>query len=97
MIDPERQDAALLRLLLRCSDVAERNKGGADLRAFRLSAEELRTLQALSYGVGSQGAADLTGYTLEGVKSHTKQARRILGAKNTTHACCQAVRLGLIR
>ena len=34
---------------------------------------------------------------MEGIKSHVKKARRVLGAKNTTEACCKALRLRLIR
>lgn len=62
-----------------------------------LSASEARVLEALSHGVGQQGAADILGLSASTVNSHMKSISRKLAAKNTTHACCQALRLGLIR
>ena len=66
------------------------------LQRENLSAAELRTLEAMSRGVGIRGAADLVGYSTYTVQDHLVQARRVLQAKNTTHAVAEALRRGLI-
>lgn len=40
--------------------------------------------------------ADVLGLAVETVKTHMKRARRKLQAKNTAHACSEALRRGLI-
>ena len=62
-----------------------------------LDRRELRVLECLSHGMGRQGAADSLGLTLEMVKYSLLESRRVLRAKDVTHACCEALRQGLIR
>jgi DNA-binding NarL/FixJ family response regulator len=62
-----------------------------------LTPTQVRVLEALSRGLGDNGAADVLGVTTESVKTSSQLARRKLKAKNTTHACCEALRQGLIR
>ena len=66
-------------------------------RSSELSAIETRVVEALSHGVGQRGAAEILGMSPFTVNSHMKRISPKLGAKNTTHACCEALRLGLIR
>ena len=61
-----------------------------------VSAAELRTLELVSHGVGVDGAADLAYVSANTIRSQLLSARRKLRAKNTTHACCLALRQGLI-
>lgn len=87
MPDPDRRDEALLRCLV-------------DVHSYEpelLTPAQTRVLGALSHGLGDRGAADLLGVTVESVKEAAKLARRKLQARNTTHACCEALRRGLIR
>jgi DNA-binding CsgD family transcriptional regulator len=58
---------------------------------------ELRALEATSYGLTSEMVGDLLGISPETVKRQLSSARYRLRAKNTTHACCEALRRGLIR
>lgn len=62
-----------------------------------LSESELRVLEAFSRGMTAEMAAELLGVSPETVKTQVKSARYRLRAKNTTHACCEALRLGLIK
>lgn len=62
-----------------------------------LSPAELRVLEAASYGLEASMIADLYGISFFTVNDHLKAARVKLRAKNTTHACCVAVRQGVIR
>jgi DNA-binding CsgD family transcriptional regulator len=64
---------------------------------YTLTPAERRALEASSRGLTNQMIADLYGISSETVKMQLKSARFRLQAKNTTHACCQALRLGLIR
>jgi DNA-binding CsgD family transcriptional regulator len=57
---------------------------------------EVRVLQAVSVGLGYDGAADVLGVGVETVKTHLLHARRKLQAKNTTHAVAEALRQHLI-
>jgi DNA-binding CsgD family transcriptional regulator len=57
---------------------------------------ELAVLRCLSRGMTAQMAADANFFALDTVKTHLKGARYRLRAKNTTHACCEAIRRGLI-
>jgi DNA-binding NarL/FixJ family response regulator len=86
--DPDRRDDALIRCL---TDVYAYEPPDA------LTPQEVRVIGALSHGLGDNGAADTLGLSFESVKLSSKLARRKLRAKNTTHACCEALRQGLIR
>ncbi len=57
---------------------------------------ELDVLIAFSRGLSYPAVAEVLGRGLETVKSQAKQARFLLRAKNTTEACCEAIRRGLI-
>jgi DNA-binding CsgD family transcriptional regulator len=83
--DPDRRVAALARLAERMAR-PER----------ALTAMEVRCLQVLSHGSGNEAGAVLLGIGVEAFKDHTKRARRVLKAKDSTHAVAQALRLGLI-
>jgi LuxR family transcriptional regulator len=61
-----------------------------------LTPQQARTLEAMSRGLNREEAADVLGITVESVKTHLRLARRALRAKTTTHACCEALRRGLI-
>lgn len=63
----------------------------------RLTPSELRALEAVSRGMTGEMAAELLGVAFETIQSQLKSARYRLRAKNTTHACCEAIRRGLIR
>jgi DNA-binding NarL/FixJ family response regulator len=86
--DPDRRHDALVRCLV-------------DVHSYEppdlLTPTQVRVLGALSHGLGYRGAADLLGVTVESVKTSSTLARRKLKARNTTHACCVAIREGLIR
>lgn len=86
--DGDRRDDALIRALC---DVYQ----AEDTRLIQPS--QTRVLEALSHGSDANGAAEILGLSAFTVREHTKNARRALRAKNTTHACCEAIRLGLIR
>lgn len=79
----------MMRLLIRCAAQPEPRE--------YLTPRETQVIEALSHGLDSEGAADLLGIGLETVKTLTRRARRALRAKNTTHACCEALRQGLIQ
>ncbi len=85
--DRDRRSDALLRCLI---DVHQHEPPDA------LTPNQARVLEALSRGLGDKGAADLLGVTIESIKTSSQLARRKLKAKNTTHACCEALRRGLI-
>jgi len=85
--DLDRRAAALERLA--------RDVSGPE-RDCNLRPSELRVLEALSHGLGRSGAVEVTGYTLETVKDLLKRSKRVLGAKDTTHAVAEALRRGLI-
>jgi DNA-binding CsgD family transcriptional regulator len=86
--DPDRRDEALGRLAGRIATQQERGD---------LTPTEARVLEARSRGLGNIGAAALLGLSVPAVEAHVKLARRILRAKDTPHACCEALRRGLIR
>lgn len=69
----------------------------APARVGLLMPSEARVLEAASRGLTAEMTADMLGVAYETVKTELKSARRRLRAKNTTHACCEAIRLGLIR
>ena len=61
-----------------------------------LTAMETRCLLVLSHGAGISGGAALLGISYYSFRDHTTRARRILGAKDTTHAVAEALRRGII-
>lgn len=61
-----------------------------------LSVAELEALTAVSNGLTSRMAGELLIKEEETIRSQLKAARMKLRAKNTTHACCMAIRQGLI-
>lgn len=85
--DPDRRDDALIRLAC-----AVHSSGKPDL-----TPTQLRCIEAASHGLDARGIGEVIGAQATTVKTHLKLARRLLRAKNTTHACCEALRLGLIR
>lgn len=87
--DPDRRDAALLHCLIDVHSTPEPRSS--------LTLRERQVLEALSRGMGNDGTADLLGIGVETVKTRTMHARWALRAKNTTHACCEALRRGLIQ
>lgn len=86
--DPDLRDDALERLAARVAVQPDKAT---------LTDAEKRVLEAVSHGLGGQGAADALGIGFETVKDRLKQARRALAAKDTTHAACEAIRQGLIQ
>jgi DNA-binding NarL/FixJ family response regulator len=60
-----------------------------------LSERELQILHCASIGLTTEHIADLLFLAQTTVKDHLKRARYVLRAKNTTHACCLAIRQGL--
>lgn len=85
--DPDRREAALLRLADRLAKPD---------RELLLSSMDLRCLEGMSHGLGRKGTAQVLGIGEETVADHLTRARRTLQAKDTTHACCEAIRQGLI-
>jgi DNA-binding NarL/FixJ family response regulator len=84
--DPDRRDDALLRCAI---DVASDDHEA-------LTPGQRKVLEAVSHGLGNQGAADALGLSIDSVKTQLQLASRSLAAKNATHACCIALRRGLI-
>ncbi len=60
-----------------------------------LSDRELQVLKCASVGLEYEHIGELLFISLATVKHHLKSARYRLKAKNTTHACCLALRQGL--
>ena len=79
----------MLRLLIRMAATPDYREN--------LTERECQVLTAMSYGMERKDAAALLGISLETVKTRLDHARRALRAKNTTHACCEALRRGLIQ
>jgi DNA-binding NarL/FixJ family response regulator len=95
--DPDRRDGAQARIARRMNGLHPFPERGRHCPVkLEPSATELRVLQAMSYGLGRQGAADVCGVSLNTVMTQLQSARAKLRAKNTTHACCEALRQGLI-
>lgn len=61
-----------------------------------LTRSELRALNHASHGLSCEMAAQVAGVGKQTMASQLKAARGRLQAKNTTHACCIALRKGLI-
>lgn len=91
--DDDKRDDALVRCLV---DVY-RAEGKPPPPYRLLSPQQLRAIECASRGLDSDAAGVLLGITGATVREHWKYARRKLRAKNTTHACCEALRQGLIR
>lgn len=89
------------RLLRRLADaplLEERQLRSANpVRTSVLTTSEVRVVDAVSRGLEAQMVGDLLGISGNTVRSHLRAARYKLRAKNTTHACCEALRRGLIR
>jgi DNA-binding NarL/FixJ family response regulator len=83
--DPDRRESALLRLAY---DIVHKK---ADL-----SPSEIRVLKCMSNGLTIGMTAEMLVLSNETIQSQTASARLKLGAKNTMHACCIALRKGLI-
>ncbi len=86
--DPDRRDDALMRCLLRVVVQPEPRD--------TLTERELRALECMSRGLERTGTAAVLGVSTDRVAGMLTVARRVLRAKNTTHACCEALRQGLI-
>jgi DNA-binding CsgD family transcriptional regulator len=61
-----------------------------------LTRSEKECLRYMSVGLTREQTATALYLSVETVKSHLLTARYKLRAKNTTHACCLALRQGLI-
>lgn len=59
-----------------------------------LTKVEARLLQAISFGLSDHEAADIVGVPYDTGQDHLRRARRVLAAKNTTHAVALAIRRG---
>jgi len=57
---------------------------------------ELDVLRCYSRGLTTAMVAETLGISVETVKHHTRSVRTEFAAKNTTAACCEAIRRGLI-
>lgn len=86
--DPDRREAALYRVAGAVGDAEQRTV---------LYPPELSALQAASFGLDTNGIAHVLCKSPTTIGVQLKSARRALRAKNTTHACCEAIRQGLIR
>lgn len=77
--------------------VEEREITGA-IRRWRspLTERELEVLRYLSRGLTRRMVAELLFIEEQTVMNHVKNARFKLKAKNITHACCEAIRQGVI-
>jgi len=87
--DPDRREAALGRVAVRV--------GVGELRRQELDRKDRDVLQAISVGLSSIEAADVLGLPHGTVQDRLKACRRVLRAKNTTHAVALAIRQGFIR
>ena len=83
--DPDRRDNALGRVLERVMEPPR-----------ALTPLEARYLFAASVGMGEQETAAVFGVTVDTVRKSLRRTRRVLVAKNTTHAVAIALRRGLI-
>lgn len=61
-----------------------------------LSPREREVLRCASVGLTEAQTADMCGRSVDTIKNQLTSARRKLLAKNTAHAACEAIRLGLI-
>ena len=63
----------------------------------RPTSKELEVLHGLSRGLSVEQIAHALGKSVYTVRTQREDVRRKLGARNTTEAVAQAMRLGLIR
>jgi DNA-binding CsgD family transcriptional regulator len=66
-------------------------------RTGALTDPERNMLRALAAGLRISEAADVLGIPYETARDHLRRARRVLAAKNTTHAVALALRRGDIQ
>jgi DNA-binding NarL/FixJ family response regulator len=71
-------------------------RGSGRVTTDAVTSRELDVLRCFSRGLNRQMVAETLGISLQTVMAHTKKARTRLRAKNTTEACCEAIRQGLI-
>lgn len=94
-------DLAIAPVVAECDIDAYVAAGGAIHGRSRvddaLTARELEALRYLSRGLSRGQTASAMVCALETVKTRLKSARYKLRAKNSTHACCEAIRRGLIQ
>ena len=62
---------------------------------YDLSERELKILALMSLGYENREIADKIFVSTHTVKAHVSAIIRKLGAKNRTHAACQAIRIGI--
>jgi DNA-binding CsgD family transcriptional regulator len=92
---PDRLLHDLARAPIVEEEVADFAKTYASAVRVALSQAELRVLHYASLGLEAAHIGDLLYVSENTVKTHLKAARFRLKAKNTTHACCLALREGL--
>lgn len=98
--DSDRRQVAIVRILQ--ATVGRKVQNGHSSRPLpravphELAPVDLRILQALSYGLRADEAAKALGLERHHVEDRLRRARRIMQAKTTTGACCDAIRKGLI-
>ena len=71
-------------------------RGSGPVKTDAVTARELDVLRCFSRGLNRQMVAETLGISAQTVMVHTKNVRPKLQAKNTTEACCEAIRRGLI-
>lgn len=71
-------------------------RGCRERAADSLTVREIEVLRYLARGLTREQTADAMAYSFETVKDWLKSARFKLRAKNSTHACCEALRRGMI-
>lgn len=86
--DPDRRDDALLRCLQDTYRAQPRR---------HLTAAEVKVVEALSHGLGRNGAAEVLGLGLETVKARIRDGKAALGCKDQAHLVAESLRRGLIR
>lgn len=72
------------------------NTTRADPWTIPLSRRELEVLALASNGLSNQEIAERLCVSVETVRSHVSHARAKLGCHSRGHACCEALRRGLI-
>lgn len=87
MPDEDRREQALENMLLAVHRMPERTD---------LTAQEIKVLQAFSFGLDSKGVSYVLGMNEHNVMAYRKKILRALRAKNTTHAVAEGLRQKLI-
>lgn len=75
---------------------ARRLLGDLAQTSLELTAYEKRVLALMSHGLTRKMAAEELGRSVWIVQDHLDNARIKLGVKTTLHACCKAIRDGII-